>query len=356
MAPQECFDRYERPANGALFTGAAGVAFFLHEVARVTGDSDALKQGGEWCRHAETVVASAPPDPQFPNAEHAVFTGQAGRAYTKILLSALSGDDVACAKGIDGFLEAWHFTEKMGDSMPLDIIFGAAGFTCASHDILSRCHDLKFSRRGAVQDVASSSVKYLVQSLERPLPDRAGALTTLAHGIAGELFACFVAKCPRELLNARLDEFLQLSVSEPPLVLWPRAVGSPDYGFGPASWCNGIAGITVMLCRAAEYLESQRLFDVACRAAFTSFRFRLGSNNPGVCCGTAGQALAIAMFARVSKDRMFLQRAKSRLRQAIDDADNLRLETLWQGRLGIALAALIARSGPVFFPVIESPD
>jgi hypothetical protein len=354
ISPEECFEARDLPTNGALFTGAAGHAFFLHEVARVRREPAALALAHKWCDYAE-IVADEHPDGKLPNASNAVFTGRGGKAYVRTLVSALSNSEAATRRAARDFARAWDGALGIRPKMPLELMLGAAGFACAAHDLLCRCPQLPSRVAVTIQHVKTQAVQQILEGLEQPIGERLGELTPLAHGIAGQLLACVITAGPTPLLKTRIEEFVDLAIDEPPLMLWPKQIAKSGVGLQPASWCNGIAGIVLLICRAARVFESEYMMDVARRSASMTFRLRLPSTNPTLCCGTAGQALALAAYGDLSGDARFRRRSLDRLRQAVTDSMSLRLECLWQGRLGVALAALVTVSGERFFPVIEPP-
>jgi hypothetical protein len=358
-SPEACFERPGAASKADLFNGAAGGAFFFHEIARLRNDAEAADLAEQWCLYSEeNFYDNDALSSRYPNRSRSVFQGKAGIGYVRILISTLLKRETETRRGVDIFKEAWDGTLGMGRDMPVELMFGAAGFVCAAHDLLQRCPRLPAALTDGLRQVEKQALGRVVEKLEQPLIDRRGERTAMAHGVASELFACLMGGGPRDLLNSRLVEFVDLAVDEPPLILWPARIAETGFGEWPDSWCNGIAGVLLLACRSVRVLQTNQYMNLAERIAFTTFRLNFRASIPTLCCGTAGQALALAAYADISGDECFRRRARERLHRAVRDSRNsasLRLEGLWTGRLGIALAALVTVSGEMFFPVLESP-
>lgn len=359
ISPQVCFETNEVPSRTDLFQGAAGVAFFLHEIARLRNDRRALVVADEWCSYAERLGPDATPTGPdgraLPNSANAVFMGTGGIAYVRFLISLRAGDHSKVDRASDTFRTSWKETQKLQGSAAMDLMFGTAGFACAAQDLLDRGGPIPMSATTSLRDVVRESRGCIVNSLQRPLHAREMAGTALAHGVACELFAGLRTEGPHDLLTVRLREFIDLAINQPPLMLWPTKIGTGELGPWPASWCNGIAGILLLMCLAARKLPLHHFRVVARQAAITTFRLRAPAQIGSLCCGSAGQALALAEYANISGDEVYRGRARRRLNEAILRAPYLPLERLWQGRLGIAIAALTMRRGGHGFPVLTYP-
>ena len=75
---------------------------------------------------------------------------------------------------------------------------------------------------------------------------------------------------------------------------------------------------------------------------------------PSICCGRAGQAIALQCHAQLTGDANAARRAYARLVGAtrIDAEPFL---PLWQGTLGVALAAMTRLHGEQTMPFLEPP-
>jgi len=85
----------------------------------------------------------------------------------------------------------------------------------------------------------------------------------------------------------------------------------------------------------------------------------LAGRTLSLCCGLAGQSVALQWYADISGDTRFARRAYdriSRATQALEDTTSRKPSLgLWQGALGVALVAMSRLAGERSFPCIEPP-
>jgi serine/threonine-protein kinase len=204
----------------------------------------------------------------------------------------------------------------------------------------------------AVHDTGAAAFRMMIQALGRPLSTRGrdGHLG-VAHGIAGALLAALRWDPARGEIRARLDELLGHASTGDGLILWPRTLGGPVVGPFAGTWCNGIAGFLLLLCRAYEVFGDARYRRAARAAAATTGLLR--AVDASVCCGAAGQAIALDRYARLTNRSSDRRRATVRLHRAVARAEALGMG-LMQGRLGVALATLaLCGRRPLAIPVFD---
>jgi lanthionine synthetase-like protein len=265
-----------------------------------------------------------------------------------LLASAMAAPDGAKA-GIDMFVDAWNGTAAMGGDMPFEVHRGAAGFACAATDLLRGVTDLRPAERDGLVRVQVQSTMLVLGNLERPFPERSDEVG-MAHGVAGQLYACLRASAPSDIIARRMNEFVDIAIDQPPLIQWPAALDTRKLDWLPSSLCRGLSGVLILLCAAAQAFRSERFAGIAARAAF--MLRNLPPGHPSLCCGATGQANAVNHYAALSGCSTSRRWARARLRWAAEAASLPPFE-LWQGRPGIALGAL-AVSGkgalPLFTP------
>jgi len=351
------FQRSELSKIG-LFYGAAGVAYFLLEASRIMRDPELLRDADRFCSFAEAKPNGPLPNQHSKalakpllNVERAIITGSGGVGYTRALLAASMGVPDGVGSGIEMLADAWSGTDALGDDMHVELHFGAAGFTCAATDLLERLTELAPAQRDVLALVQKQSAMRLVASLERPFAERADAVG-MAHGVAGPLYACLRASAAPEIVSRRMDEFLDLAIDQPPLIQWPSALDTRQLDDLPTSFCGGLSGVLTLLCTAAKTLRSERIAEYAARAAF--MLRKLPAYHPGICCGAAGQAIAVSHHAAISGCSASARWARSRLRWAAEESASQSPVNLWYGRPGIALAAF-ALSGKGALPLFPRP-
>jgi serine/threonine-protein kinase len=135
------------------------------------------------------------------------------------------------------------------------------------------------------------------------------------------------------------------------LIAWPSKVGGavPDPAW--SMFCNGVPGQLMLYTAAFERTSEPEYRALARTCAQTVFALR--TPNPTLCCGTAGHALALDMYARATGDEQAHRWSRTRLRDAITTFQqaHTRTPSLFQGSGGVALlAAQAARRRPLTFP------
>jgi hypothetical protein len=134
-------------------------------------------------------------------------------------------------------------------------------------------------------------------------------------------------------------------------VYWPGTASHVDASL-VASWCTGVAGHTLLWSEVARQTGTRADRDLAAECARTTAF--VPSGHAGLCCGLAGQSIALQRFADLSGDPRYARRAYERLVRATALADRDRSGDLllWKGALGVALAALARLRGERLFPVL----
>jgi hypothetical protein len=341
---------------GSLFSGAAGVAFFLLEGARLRNDDALLVPAGKWLDAAGQWAARAT-SRDWDSSTRGFLFGGAGLAYVEALIAARRGEREAV-------LAATHRIERMTDRFddiradlrPSELLGGEAGVVCLARDLETRLaaseHEAARAVMRRVRERAAASV---LRVHERGLDAGPRRILGGAHGVGGELWALLVSLgADHAVVRAGLETLAALGQrDEEGLLYWLPSDGAPDFDM-LATWCNGVAGHTLLWCECAAQTGRAEWLDLARRSAETlSF---LGSDNAGICCGLAGHALVLQRYADVSGDRRYTKRAHARLARAAQTLQRLpdnRLQ-LWQGVLGVALVGMKRARGERDFPCIEA--
>jgi hypothetical protein len=342
---EDVFLRTHDERWSGIANGAAGVALFFLEVHRLAGTRGALERAAAWATIAE----------RWHDADMAVFGretarfgvafGRGGIAYVKARVAAERGDAAGVAAALDELADAWRQAAELDDQ--LDAYDAAPGFLSAGRDLLDLgIHSSVLTR------VGREAYDVTVEALARPIESR-GAETLLgaAHGMAGALMAAIRWDASRPEIRATLDELIEVASTGEGFILWPRRLGGPLPDDFADSWCNGIAGFSLLLSQAekaygAQYAEPARA------AAETVHLMR--ARHASVCCGAAGQAVSLYRSALRTKERQGSRRALARLRRAVASAAELSLD-LMQGRLGVALVAMAAGSQrPPRIPILDA--
>lgn len=344
---------------GSLFSGAAGVAFFLHEAARLRGEDELFERARAWSSAARRWADRASND-DWRGSAHGFVIGASGLAFVEALLSAHEAD----ARGVQRALERIERASASSagfdpDLRPTELYGGSAGLVCATLGLEQRLGgSMSQSARAVLRRIRGRTTGALEEAYaagsDRAAPDLLG----MAHGFAGELWALVTVLGPAHgVVRARLAELEALHETDRNgLVFWrTRRIASDTSMLG--SFCNGMAGQSLLWSELARRTGSKRSLKLASQAAESAAV--LVSKNPTLCCGLAGQSVVLQRYADVSGDARFTRRAHaciSRATRAVDGMTSRKPSLgLWQGALGVALVAMSRLARERAFPCIEPP-
>ena len=335
-------------ARGSLLHGAAGTALFLHEVARLRGDDEALLLARRWCDLTRTWAAEAPPS-EWNDAPYGFMTGEAGLFFVEALLAARGGDHAGVVGAVDGI---GRMADGVGErtsriTRPTEYLGGAAGLVALTRELAARLPSAAayVASRHVLARARARALAIVSARYAEPIAPAQGDPLGFAHGIAGELWALVVERGAADpTVRARLDELAALGeADEEGLVYWPASPGALTIEL-LGTWCNGIAGHALLWCEVARQTRAEEALARARKCAETVGVLRNGTAS--ICCGHAGQALALERYADLVGDAKTRRRAYSRLTSAarMVEAQASHPESvfvgLWQGALGVALVAM----------------
>jgi serine/threonine-protein kinase len=340
----------------SIFMGASGVAFFLHEASRLRGGDDLIPLAGRWCAAARGWAEHASPQ-QWDDAPFGFLQGETGLSYVEALVGLREGDPGAVLTAAGRIERAAARLDETAQARPVELFAGAAGIACAVRRLEARLPDGREhdGARGVLKGVRERTLKRVLEGHRVELDPGANDFLGLAHGVAGELWALVaLLGADHELVRPRLSELAALrELDEEGLVYWLPRKGSADTSL-LGSFCNGMTGHTLLWCAVAKQTGGDAALDLARRCAESTAI--LVTPGPSLCCGLAGQAVALHKYAELSGDRRFARRANARLRRAIRlVADGARLPFLglWKGTLGVALVAMARLHDEGAIPCLE---
>jgi hypothetical protein len=344
--------------RASLFEGAAGVAFFLHEAARLKNPA-LMDLAERWIRAAEDWAHDAR-DADWTNGGEPAYCGHllglGGVGYTRVVISTAMGDAAGVARGLEALARACARVRDQ-EWLPTTLFDGAGGLLCALAQV----------RRVSTGDLARDAVRigepvwaFLAEHSSRRLADTRQRLG-MAHGVAGEVWSA-VTWSPAgqplpDVVRARIAELVDVAEQDDEMIVWPQQPGVP-FGELAHSYCNGLTGHAHLW----STLAAQRVDGadhVARRLAQTMCA--LGSAGlASLCCGLAGQALLHRRLSGLAPPlARHDARARVRLSRAVDGWDGAldqpKALGLWQGALGVALIVMLQEAAESQVPCLELP-
>jgi lantibiotic modifying enzyme len=341
---------------GTIFTGATGIALFLVEVARLRGrDGGLLERARAWLDAAATWSQRSEPS-DWDHLHRGLVHGDTGIAFVDALLSGESGDSsrvLAAAGRIAHAAE--RFDDLNSDVRASGLVGGQAGIVVATRDLLSRLprsedYALVHASLERTRERAVASLYPLHLS---PVAKGSHTLLGMAHGVAGELFVLLDEALPdQSVLRRRLTELAAFHrVDTGGYVYWPARSEAIDDADLVESWCNGTAGHALLWSEVALRTGESKAYRLATKAIRTT-AFLL-SRNYGICCGLAGQAIALQRFADLSGEKRYARYSYERLVRACALAAEHKGLGFWKGPLGVAFVALARLHREHSFPCLE---
>jgi lantibiotic modifying enzyme len=178
----------------------------------------------------------------------------------------------------------------------------------------------------------------------------------MAHGMAGALHSLLQwHEASQQPLNARISKYLcelaRLGIKHNDAVAWPRTrKGEPPWG----GWCHGSAGYLLLWLTAFRVFGEKEYRHLAFGAAQHVWETRNYSTS-SLCCGLAGQALALARCGLTTNEVRWNRRARVLLSRAVQGTDLEDQHSLFRGRLGVTLAEIEIGRRQAAWPLLQSP-
>jgi serine/threonine-protein kinase len=332
-----------KPPTCSVNFGAAGIAFAMTRLGKLTGDAADLQQAERWLAIAER--RRDDPD-AFDDGEH----------LTRQVVGAISPfHNVSGLSAVRAFL-----SEATGDrarqQTALDAFCIAAAAPCANLDLtLGRCSVLLVaSLLHAVSDPAWPATQRLADfgdrlrdGIWRDAADASIPFYGIAHGWAGIAYASLMwARArgdePPPQVHQALNRLVRAAEPVERGCQWPLT--PPDGHAGDQrwpGWCHGNAGY-VFLWNLAYVTYGDRLFaELAERAAWLA---DAPAGVTSLCCGSAGQAYAALNQYRSSGEDRWRERATQLAAGAASQGtlagDATTPLSLYKGHAGLALLAV----------------
>ncbi|TEB05569.1 Serine/threonine-protein kinase StkP [Pelotomaculum schinkii] len=341
--------------RATIMTGAAGIAYYLLRIAILSASPDLLAAADQWTERAGQLAAHQRGiyDPSSGATEGVIgkispFHTDAGIALMRGLVAEARNDLSGLVMAVRAFIQ---LTGR--PCAAIDPTLGCASVLIGSA-LLARAlqntegkSDITSKASSDLDTHADKILRYVWEKLDRCGPvghESSVRYTGVAHGWAGLLYATLmwseVAGAPLPAsVERRLFELASLCLPEGRGLVWPIE-GRSTYREVMRGWCHGAPGHVHLWNAAHRILGSREYYDMAIKAAWSTFDFAGGGAS--ICCGEAGRVFALLSMYRHSGDPAWLYRAKERAMRAVSqvnlNGDRAFENSLYKGELGVALA------------------
>ncbi len=293
----------------SLTYGAAGIAYALLRAAELCEDAELLWAADAWIEQAEQ-RAGEPEAFTTANVEltrrrigyASLSCAEPGLFFVKSLIRAATGDSRGARDAVDQFLSAAIYRP----SHHSDVNLGGVGLALAADRLAGL--SLSAGHRRKLRELRTQLIGRAWK--EAPPEFRSPQRLGFAHGVAGMVVGSLTGGKSPEADEAA-DRLRRLPVMIRRGIKWPVR-GGGDY-FMPG-WCNGVAGHLLMWTRVWQCSGLSEDREMMERTAWGVLESQTSLGN--LCCGAAGQAVALASFAS-RRGRTFVAQAGRRIaRQA----------------------------------------
>ena len=344
--------------TGSVNYGAAGIAYMLYRVARITNDSSLLTAADVWVNHAKAYTKDR--ESAFYSKEidissatvgnTSIYHTASGVQLVQSLISHAMGDYYTLNDSLTKYL-----LEMSGPCDNIDLTLGKSG-------MLLGCALL---RENIPLDDFPNLSGELNATGDKLLQDIWAQLDTnpsipyygIAHGWAGFLYATarWSTAAGRPLpsgFHARIDELLDCGLTEGQQIRWPL---TPQQNNSWPGWCHGSAGYTFLWTTLYKMTGNEKYIETAEKAA-RHFCADVATTNGSLCCGLSGEAYALLNLYNTTSSPAWLKHAKQlkdRVQRYIHDP-SMRPNSLYKGDIGAGLLiAEIAQPSSARMPLFE---
>lgn len=329
--------------RAGLYSGAAGISFFLSDYARLEQSDTAknlaflaLQWSSSQAREIEVMDLGA---------------GQAGvgLAWLRYYEATDAAQGLDQARRLGEMLLGRHpgvafEHDSTGDVIGTDLFRGLAGqglFLLRLWDITQDGRILEFladglnwlSRSAIRNDLGCYWPIYLRKSGREP--PESGFLTGFCHGLAGVgyFLAMFYERSRLQIAGDLLMEIHETltfhETQDDGMIAWKRWIEYPDPA--PCQWCHGTAGIGQFYVKAAEVFVHPELWQLAVLAGESTYAWGDFRSSPIQCHGLAGNAELFLELHRLTGDDVWMDRAFDFAEGILDYRVSTADGEAWQG-------------------------
>ncbi len=323
------------PPQCSIADGASGIAYVLARTAELLHDAELLFAANAWIAAAEQHASSKRAFVSWARgstrrrigfASSIVFS-EPGLLYVKSIIRSRMRDPTGADTAARQFLKL----AKSRLSRIADLHLGGLGLALAAKHLTSCA-----SSPGLRSELSHFSRRIVRHAwVKTGVSIRPNQVLGFAHGAAGQVFTAYA--CGEQKIASPLIERLrEMAIPFQKALIWPVRAGSHRFWLG---WCNGLAGHLLMWTKVWQHSRANDDRELLDRLASGVWKYRM---QPGsICCGAAGQAIALASFSSAVGDAHLKRRT-------VDWLNSLRprwskeapAQSLFQGKLGLLLARI----------------
>ena len=344
----------------SIYYGAAGIAYALYRFSILHDSAYYLSLAEKWLQKAFVYLEDdqAFSNPAFeiendPVTQSSTFNQLPGIYGVQAFISYAKGDFLKLNESILAIIKLSDTSEENDD-----LTLNGLGIALLLINLLDLDNnhvekDLQIEMEKRVERILTPIIQgkgiFKKFSLE-PTVINLG----IAHGLGGNLYTLlrwygYKKITPDKQFLDQLNLVIQKEIPQGCGVCIPWQSEGINKEFHTMSgWCNGSAGILMLLSEVVKISNQQKYLKDAERFAWHCWEDP--ANVPNLCCGLAGRAYALAYYSQVTNSKIWHQRALKLIDQAMKqreqiDTEEMPMHSLYKGQLGVALAAIEIETG-----------
>lgn len=339
----------------SFFHGASGIAYVFYRLSTIKKDPELLALADIWILKAKINQKNAG---AFCNDEvgmqdaHvealSIFHGKSGILIVEALIAHSQGNTNLFIEIVNQFIDLFdnkQFVKE--DEFTLDPTQGLISNLLGISQLTSIGYQISGFNPERLNSIADNIICNLVplvhQSLKAKMPTQKNQFLGFAHGYAGLLYI-MLSVDSRIIIHYQkeIEECLEIleqqGICDDEFIRWPIGISESNLSIW-SGWCHGSAGHILLWSLAYKKYSNLRYKDNALKVGEYLWSSYYNSNS-SICCGFAGQSLALYKLGQVTNDEKWYKRGIHLANLALSQENNFVLEdSLFQGKVGLSLLA-----------------
>lgn len=295
-----------------LAAGGAGVAYVLWRAAMEAGDVALLDHAGRWLTDTLAVARDEAAFfmPHYRSADHpgsctSFYYGLSGLYFVQTLIADSRGAAAGRQRALAHFIANCRKTL----SGELELVGGVAGCLVGATLLGQRIEDERLQR--IVVELAEHLIRVADGNADAPWSQLGEGM---AHGRSGVYFALLSAAANSIMVLPEwcLSSLRRFAESQPRRI---HESSSDDSTGARHRWCSGSAGFTLLWVKAYQVTRDRSYLELARSAATRAYEY--SGTYPDLCCGSAGRAYAVLSVSRIDPHPKWRRRATKLAEQAL---------------------------------------
>ena len=358
--------------KASLYAGAGGIAYALLRIGCLCENVEALAAADVWITSALTkreeslAFTDGSVGAATETGELALFHSVTGLHVIKALVRYVSGDEVETHQSLNDYQQSipdslfdTHSADSLHGSFPLDATNGAASLLLGIALLMPLCLPGDKQNRSKLENLGQKLFSTVQRQFE-PTRLYENRFLGFAHGRVGAAYSLLrwlevTGQSTDPKIIEYLNELARLRHDNSKYGPWSIDTENQE-SLAWTGWCHGSSGHLLTWCLAAKIFQKAQYLDNALVAGNHIWEAK-GHSGPSLCCGAAGESLALFELARTTGDNVWIDRGIRIGNEALKYVDHSNdAQGLFRSGVGICLvAAEMLEPQNSSWPICQSP-